>query len=64
LLIWAPSWLVAFAVMVAVSPDFTVVTLAEHVTEGGVNGLIVKLVEQLAELFFFHFGSVIVAFAV
>ena len=63
-MIWAPSALVAFAVIEDVAPDLTVVGLAEQVTDGGVNGFTVKLVEQLAELFFFHLGSVIVALAV
>ncbi len=56
--------LVAFAVIEDVSPDFTVAGLAEQVTVGGVNGFMVKLVEQLAELFFFSLGSVMVALAV
>ena len=50
--------------IVEVSPDFTVVGFAEHVNVGGLNGFTVKLVEQLAELFFFSLVSVMVAFAV
>ena len=64
MVIEAPSGLVALAVMVDVSPDFTVVGFAEQDTCGGLNGFTVKLVEQLAELLVLNFGSVMVAFAV
>ncbi len=47
-MIEAPSGLVAFAVMVEVSPDFTVVGLAEQLTTGGSGCLTVKFTVHLA----------------